>query len=766
VFPSSNIAGLIAAMSSQYLLSSSQTRSQTRTPDQLTRTQPAKLFKKKAGQTESEDDITYGEFLMVLLRDASGSPATLWEEANECLNNLDLKQEATQRWHRVITQSMRERETGRVTDVLAQLIFLAPKVAAVLLDMTLNDETEKEENKFLDFTGVFLNDPMRCKYQTVDRVKPPSRGWFAWMYAKVNNTWGWNYEAGANDLCRDADTSNSNPSDQNPNVLQITKYRCVLPNILDLDIIQALCITQWVSIFAKKSVQALLYCTWRSLMVHVVTVKVGLSAIEMLTLFFWGMTTADGSLLDRLLWTTEHDPTDPEWLLNHTGHSNSYQQGSRWDHIYAFDSSSNARCKWNILAAMSLRQVFNLCWNFIAFQQRRRNAEQRYCQRKALFGYLRRVWGYGIYIFTIVDQQLAQLLVRCLFLFLTFGTPDAVMSSTQQAMLSATFFMSVMSIFQYVRVISSKVSLSRMAMRKAIEDTEVTHFLFLVASLFTIFILSWEIIDRQSTFSGAMTQAFRGLVIGDGDGLDFLGQKTDDETEESEEAHKFKLVAGTVALIVFFTYLMNLVIAIFGSTYESAQKSVWLHFHQVRARLLRDTILSCHLFAFFNAPSPSELFTVSMCLCLGGFFLQLLVGFVTVSFIHVPASFISILMMAAGAVLLEAWPFVRLMENGQEYDWFPWKDDSPKRHFLHVWCRSDYDEDLFLGTGEMEKKYYAMQNALSEIQLAVMGLDEKTLEQHAVIKKQVEALDGRFDALGHQMTELLDKIAKRETRPR
>merc|ERR1719410_241546 len=168
------------------------------------------------------------------------------------------------------------------------------------------------------------------------------------------------------------------------------------------------------------------------------------------------------------------------------------------------------------------------------------------------------VWGYGIYIGTLWNLDLLQLLVRCWFLFLTFGTSNSVMSSTQQAMLSATFFMSVMSILNHFRYVLCKISLSRMAMRKALEDSEVTHFLCLFAGLFTIFIVSWEIIDRESTFFDAMTLGYRGLVVGDGDGLDFLGQNTDPDIEDMEEAHKFKLFAGTVATVVFFSYLMNL----------------------------------------------------------------------------------------------------------------------------------------------------------------------------------------------------------------
>jgi len=527
----------------------------------------------------------------------------------------------------------------------------------------------------------------------------------------------------------------------------------------------------------------MLYCTWRALLMNVVYIKIALSIFEMLTLLTWGMTTAGGPLFDRLLWrnTRQFNSKDAEnWLGEHSLNKTSYEDGSRWEHKWAYDSSANDQFKWNILAAMSLRVGFNFCWNFFSFLHRRRLAEQRYKQRKALFGYLRMVWGYGTCVGTLVNTDFIQLIVRILFLWLTSGTDkENVMTSTQQATLSVTFFMSLMNILSHFRAVASKISLSRMAMRKALEDSEVTHFLFFVAGLFTIFIFSWEIIDRESTIFDGMTQAFRGLVIGDGDGLDFLGlEKEEKKTVEQKEAHHFKNVVGTLAMIVFFSYLMNLIIAVFGNTYDNAKRFVWLHFHHGRARFLRDTVLSCHKFHFFKdfwAPSCQQLLAVSISLCLGGASLNLLVSFCEIhSACYQLASFFSILMMAAGFVLFEAYPFVNIMKGNPEHDWFPWTDNSPTDHYLHIWCRADYDEDLFLGTGDMDQKYRAMSRMMTDIHLISMGIEADMCEQKGdsgglekrmnQLDEKVSALDNkieeRMDALGQQMKEVVDAVGR------
>merc|ERR1719362_2259007 len=72
--------------------------------------------------------------------------------------------------------------------------------------------------------------------------------------------------------------------------------------------------------------------------------------------------------------------------------------------------------------------------------------------------------------------------------------------------------------------------------------------------------------------------------------------KTSDKTVQTEEAHKFRVAFGILGMILFFSYLMNLLIAIFSNTYEKADKMVWLHFHQARAKDLRENILGLHKF--------------------------------------------------------------------------------------------------------------------------------------------------------------------------
>jgi len=337
-----------------------------------------------------------------------------------------------------------------------------------------------------------------------------------------------------------------------------------------------------------------------------------------------------------------------------------------------------------------------------------------------------------------------RLVVRVCFLK-TLPSTDGVMSDTQQAMLGAVFFMSVVGLVEPCRALACRVSLSRMAMRSAVEDDEVLHFVSYVAFWFVAFITAWEIADGETSFTAALLAGFRAFVVGDGDGLDFfsLGVKSKAGTGEN---HTTKVLVAMGGMVMFFTYLMNLLIAIFSNTYDSSHKKVWLRLHKVRVRELRDCLLSHKLCILESLGCP---WTPSRGQVLGSSVFLLCFGQLLLLPLHsmphggkaVAISMISSSLMTAGALLLEAFPFAELMRGKAEYDWFPATQDPSRRHYLNVFCRADYDEHLFLG----EEKTSLVADSI--------------MEEHAALRKQMQGIEGQISNLGRRMDEMSEHIS-------
>jgi len=668
----------------------------------------------------------YESFLRTLLDGASGHPNALLQQLKDGQKDESL----TRWWHNLIRHFVDQSppRSGEIARVLAELMQLAPEVGAKFLEMTLKQVST--QTTAVDLSGVWMNDPMRCVYTRDEPPERPPQPWFLGKIARLRRMLGYEWKSDV-----------QGASDQNPNMHATTLYQCVLPNILNLDIIQALSNTRSKEVFAKKSVQGLLYCTYQALIMQMCAVKVSLGMVEMLTLLAWAMTPHNGSPFERLFWMSQHDPMDSAWLQENAGNADAYKT----HHIYAYNSSCNVPCTWHILAALSLKAIVNALWKCVAIKNRRDLATQRFQSNKSVFGTLRRVWGIGSLIGNAVNLETFHWLLRCSLLYQTAGNPNSVMTSDEQFNLCVVVITSSLSILSFCRVIASECNLSRMAIRQALRDREVTYFAFFVATLFSIFVVAWLVIDRKSTLGEALIKSFRALIIGDGDGLDYLSLRTEEDAGVDEQAHKYRFLGGTVGMIIFFSYLMNLLIVIFGNTYDRARKRAWLDFNQDRAKMLKDSILSYHKFSwadgYFHTSAASHkllLWMISIGLGVAGHIMQRFVGKTSLTIIQASSSLVSVVIMAAGGVLLESLPFLH------QDDWFPWQEMNNFRsqNYLYFWCRSDFDEGHFLGTDEAEQKCSEVLEKIAAVDAKVddLAVQSKVLEKIAAVDKKVEDL--------------------------
>jgi len=501
--------------------------------------------------------------------------------------------------------------------------------------------------------------------------------------------------------------------------------------------------TDHVQIFAKKSVQAMLYCAWTPIMTPGVRIKTSLALVDLVVLFMWGMTTAGSAPLDRLWWTETHDnkTINDEWLRNKTGSSDAWKKGNALEHIYAWDSPRHVPSCWNVLAASALRQFFDMAWMTKSFWER-----YFLSSNKILMPF----WGWKAYVLMLGNSQPILLTFKAVFLYLVCGRKEEPMTSAEQAMLCATYFFTLTALLNPFRVVACKISLSLMAIKKAVIHEDVLYFLIFISVMFVFYILAFAIVDREKTLLFAFVQGFRGLIVGDGDGLDFLGLATDDDIVEGEEAHKFRTAFGTLGMILFFTYLMQLLIAIFSNTYDSAIKNVWLHFHQARAQDLRDAILGHHKFrqnstvmgcmkslGVAHLLCKPYIFWIGLVTFVMGLVAQIGIHYIPEKnfpeLVYVAAAVVSILFLSLGAVLLESSVFMwRKVEGEEEDDWFPavqeYWDELKVKHRLFVFCRADYDESYFLGDDQVEVRIEKVQDKVKQLDEAFEEI-EKTLRQ-------------------------------------
>lgn len=360
-------------------------------------------------------------------------------------------------------------------------------------------------------------------------------------------------------------------------------------------------------------------------------------------------------------------------------------------------------------------------------------------QTKSGLQFMGYIWGHYAYFQMILNADLFLFFSKLIFLCFTFGRKEEVMTGFDQAALSGTFSLTLIGLLSPFRVVACKVSLSLMAIKRAVVNPDVLHFFTFLFVMFSFFMFAWGIVDRENTLLCAFVQGFRGLVVGDGDGMDLMGMKTDDETVQNDEAHKFKAAFGILGMILFFSYLMNLLIAIFSNTYEEADKMVWLYFHQARAQDLRENILGLHKFRrgghfmmLMDKLNLTDHFEKPKALYLGiamfgvGFVIQfgvhLLPEHIFVrEWVFYVTTLVSIILLTLGATFMEASVYA---PGDGEQDWFPAEDNPTTDHYMYVFCRSDFDSNLFLGTEELDREMEEAQRRVKKMHDKIDNLTE------------------------------------------
>jgi len=574
-----------------------------------------------------------------------------------------------------------------IVPAICQLVHLAPDIGSLFLDMSF--KSVDQANLWLSLAGKIKSKPMRCRYVEKRNVETTTN-----------------------------ETRNEGPGMDDPNVFEVTEYHCMFPNILNINMIQALAKTEALDIFAKKSIQAIVRSTWHEQVMSVTKIKLFLGLLEVAVLLHWGLTTKNGLPFDRILWTQKKDANDFIWLGNYD--LPPFNQTAVWDGVKARNGDCFAPIKWNILAALNLEQLLEFMMMWYNVRQCRKNADASYdpsstdCA-KDLWRDGSTSWRWPVWL----NSTSIHWLMRTLLLTSTFVplNEDNLMVYSQQVMLSLTYCASMVGMFTLFMCFASEFGLSLVSMRRTILDPAVLHFFLVLSLLFLIVMMAWLILDRENTLLAALQFGWEAFFLSDDKAMEDISA-----VQDKTDSHMFASLAhgGTfVALFFFSVFLTNLLIAIFSDAYSKARKKEWVSFFHRRAIIARNCIMAR------PAKIPHRLqqlkehaWAIAAPLLALGAFMQLGVGVYGNSHKHKIGwafSLVSIFAWALMVFLLKAASFKFI--EGQN-SWF--STEPNEKRVLMVWCRKDFNEKVWLSSDEMTdvkadlRKILESLNTLSE----------------------------------------------------
>jgi len=271
-----------------------------------------------------------------------------------------------------------------------------------------------------------------------------------------------------------------------------------------------------------------------------------------------------------------------------------------------------------------------------------------------------------------------------------------------------------------------------------------------------MFVAVFNVLIRDESSEYNFLYLYRGLIFGDGDGLDFMGMKTDYTDDGQPEPHetmfhaRTKCFIMTFATIVFNVVLMNLVIAVYGNEYDSMAELSESLFTRLRAEYCSRVLMLCS--STDGSVSYSTLITQKTGLLSCGYVVSLvLLAFGTCWLTRSDGvSYITAVCVAGGLLLLRE----RIMDA--QSHWFDEAKTKDENLYLWIAHKDTYEKERFLTKDQKEDK------AGDEFD----GLADKIDELHETLTEETgsqtvsdfQELKERVDILDRQMQKVLQAV--------
>jgi len=266
----------------------------------------------------------------------------------------------------------------------------------------------------------------------------------------------------------------------------------------------------------------------------------------------------------------------------------------------------------------------------------------------------------------------------------------------QHFMLSFTCCTSTLGMFTIFYCFASEFGLMLVAMQKTVMDREVLHFFYMLSLLLLIAMMAWMMLDRNNTFLSAVQMGWEAFLS---DGRETEDISADQDETEVHNSGSFAqertfMVAVFVAIII-----TNPLMAIFSEVYSKVRKKAWVSFFHSRTIIARNCIMARPVaIPCILGLLGKRLCTTAITLVASGAFLQIAL-YHQLFKMGWTFSTLSIFIWTLVIFLLKAAPFeLEEKKNG----WFEPNSDFNAKRVLIIWCRTDFNEKVWIGSDEMK----------------------------------------------------------------
>jgi len=431
------------------------------------------------------------------------------------------------------------------TDIMAGILYIAPAAAADMLDMLIVEPEVQDVAKHniptrTGLSGYFSNPTMRCIYRpdviTRDSVLLP-----CWRFDSQKD-----YSQQPNIRWHSQFMPEVSKSRSSRDVHNVSVKATMLPNMLDMDIIMALAqiAVEDMSVFLKLSVRGILYCLWDNLLEQVWIFMTFLHMLELAAYIWWGL-----SGLSHIM---EDLRSAACWVVMAAGGFRELSQ------IVLL--TYNWRSKYHAHDVSIMRSMWDLSSNLYS----------HWCVPTGLLALLQLAFAWCT---QTASSEVYQLAGGPLMLLVTI-------------VLCKSWLLIYMSRLHAVGVRIHAIS-------NSLTGGATRQMMAITLMIFASFCLAFLILARSKDHGWVLASAYRGLLFGDGSGLDNLGLNVDEE----EYARNDVMLCGVnlIGSTFFNIIILNLIIAVYSNEYDKVQHEVPLYFLHARAKYCVMYYLSCNL---------------------------------------------------------------------------------------------------------------------------------------------------------------------------
>lgn len=439
------------------------------------------------------------------------------------------------------------------SDKLASIFYTAPLAASELLELLeVAPEVEMPSRHAIParaaLWGLIRHHDMRCTYQTdfihKDRLLVP---FWEWTTREISTSKSTGSKGVREDTSWHRDFVPRPPQQARTEYIKNVKVVvCLLPNILDVDILMAFAHCQEANLatMGKKTVQGVIVCLWNNLVITQWAVDVAVRFLDVLAYFALA--------------------------------------------ILIPSSEGRSSLAWTIVAGTALHQFITVISTHVAMGAKR----GQHPVGSSLSGMwsLTTSWSINYTFFLLLPALLSMVYV------VDLSFKDDERTKLDDRLLAICLLMSCFRFIWAWRL--SEAGSTIYTIVETFNAAAGNQMLFITGLLMVSFIVALMVLSRLHTM-GLAVYTYRGFMFGDGDGFNDIGMDIGHEnTFGGVQADGAMLAFAVFGAFFFNVVVLNIIIAIYGHEYEKSQTDTPLKFMKGRADYCVKSVLSSYTIAW------------------------------------------------------------------------------------------------------------------------------------------------------------------------